>query len=193
MFKQDSDIEVFTGDSDLADDFLGIKRNKTKQAEKKIRKAEKQLSRGHAKAAERKLGKAEKIQSKISNAQTRLSSAIQSQQSIVDKAASIEAQKLSVTAPQTSSGNQAYDPLNNLPQSAAMGGGGLMPEEGSAAGYTPDTATPDTDEPTGKLAEEKTLGGVTVKAHKKNMLPLLMVGALVLLFVLFGKKLFKSK
>jgi hypothetical protein len=191
MNTTDADILYFTGeDVDPVNDFLGIgSRNKEKKAAKKVAKAEKQLEKGHVRKAEKKLKKATKLQGQVLNAQERLRSAVQAETSIMTGKDAIEQAKQSATTPQTGANPTAYDPVNSMPQSAMSsggGGGGSLNEDSY-----PDSQT-GSDEPTGALAEEKTLGGVTVTAHKKNNAVLIGAGILVLLLIIFGKKIFKQ-
>lgn len=190
-----------TKDPAEADYLLGIGRNKQKKAEKKVQKAQKQLAKGHVKAAERKLKKAGRIQSQIAAAQKTLGGAIQSQKDINATAQNLntmstQANESMNTAPGEIglAGMPTQQSQQQVAQSSLGGGGGgggdfATMDAGTGGGGAAGGGS--SDEPTGALAEEKTLEGVTVKAKKANQNKILMyigIGVAVLLVIFLVAK-----
>ena len=194
-----SDVYI-TRDPADADYLFGIgKRDKAKKAEKKVQKAQKQLAKGHVKAAERKLKKAGRLQSQIAGAQSSLGAAIQSQKDINAtqqnlNTMSTQANESMNTAPGEIglAGMPTQQSQQQVAQSALGGGGGGGGDFATMdAGTGGGGAGGGSDEPTGALAEEKTLEGVTVKAKKANQNKILLyigIGVAVLLVIFLVAK-----
>lgn len=193
------DPNIETYDPNYCDDpdgLFGIG-NQKKKAERKIRKAEKKLERGKTKAAARKLKKGTAILDKIQKGQTAQATAIQqladiktSQGNIAQMSADYQQQ--AVAEPIISD----MQTLSTQPMSSVgsnMGGGGAAGGAMSATDLgTGVESTSDSGEPTGWLANPKTLGGVTVTSPKKNKMQLVLIVLLAVVvigaIIYFAKK-----
>lgn len=157
----------------ISNSFLGIgKRNKQKQGEKKLRKSIKQLEKGHTKAAERKLKKGTNILSNISKQQQGIIS-LQKLQSKINE----DKMNINKTKPVLDSTNvqQTESLSTQAGQIGTEAGSTVIPAESSQlnSGSGGGTGAGDIDSnvndlPTGELANEKELTGVTVKSKKTN-------------------------
>ncbi len=170
---------------ELRENFLGIgKRNLEKKANKKLDKAEKQLSKGHIAAAKRKTEKAEKILEPLRNAQEKVLT-------LRDVKANIDANKIALdtTNPNVTESMQTQPGQigANAGSMSAVGSSGgstggysFSPDDSNPATSISETSSPNSDEPTGDLATEKELPGVTVTSGKNNTIIFIIVGAVVL-------------
>lgn len=196
LVDQDSGFDV--EDFNEPDSIFGLG-NKKKQAERKLKRAERKLSKGKTKAAERLQKKAGKILDKISTGQ-------QQQLGMIQKQADINVTQQNIAQAREQAGNviadaQEYYPtsLSEQPMSdiassigpsmqdytsgVGGGGGGSIPDFTQDLSGAESTAS---DEPTGQLAQEKTLGNVTVTASKskrsfQKTLPFIIIGAVILI------------
>lgn len=178
------------------DSLFGLgKKRQAKKAEKKIEKAEKKLAQGNTKAAERKLKKGTAILNKIQAGQAATSAAQQQIQDVRDANQQIAANRAMLNEPIQPLSSQ---PLSDIGSMSNTGGGGMGGAimEGTSTGNGVESAAastvPGSDEPTGWLAEEKELAGVTVTAKKnKGLSPIIIIAlavVLVLGLVYFMKK-----
>jgi len=182
-------------DPDGYDSLFGLGRKRQlKKAEKKIAKAQDKLEHGDTKAAQRKLKKGQSILSKIQAGQQATSEAQQQIQNVRDANQQLAINQGVLDNPIQPLSSQ---PLSEIGSMANTGGGGmsgaLMSGTSTGAGVESSAAStvPGSDEPTGWLAEEKTLSGVTVTAKKGGSMILILIVAVVIVLGLvyfMGKK-----
>lgn len=180
---------------DEPDSIFGLG-NKKKQAERKLKRAEKKLAKGKTKRAGKLIYKASNILGKIQQGNVGLLQQKQALQNIATQQGQLktEDQKLAEI-------NQANDTnalMNNLQMPSysqsdatpmAMGGGGMVTENVDA---TPEPMTMN-DEPTGNLAQEKTLSNVNITSKKTNWVLIGVVILAAIIAIVFLPKLLKKK
>lgn len=181
-------------DPDGYDSIFGLGRKRQqKKAERKIAKAQEKLAHGDTKAAARKLRKGQSILNKIQEGQAATASAQQQIQDVRSANQSLATNQQLL--------NNPIQPLSSQPMSeigSATGGGGMGGAmiEGTSTGTGVESGAastvPGSDEPTGWLAEEKTLGGVTVtsKKSKGNAIIIIIIAVVLVLGLVYfmGKK-----
>lgn len=198
-YNKNEPFSYATENNDHIDNFLGIGGNKKKKAEKKLVKAEKKLAKGKTVKAAKKIKKANKTLSGISSGNQALLDSKKEQAAIVEQEKAIvqagrdtqtkkdELQQLKdspVTPAAPMSSPMAHD---NLPTPIASPSTSGAPDSGSSGspslGGGGGSSSTGNDDPTGDLAQEKTLGGVTVTAKKKSKIPVwifIVIGAALL-------------
>lgn len=171
--------------------------NKKKKAERKIAKAEKQLEKGHTKAAARKLAKGTAILNKIQAGQQATAAAqqqVQDTRTAQDQLAQNQSALSNPIQPLSS------QPMSDIGSSMNNTGGGSMSTPETSGNIGADSAAPSTatnpDDPTGWLADEKTLDNVTVVSGKKGNknMALILIGVVILVIaiVYFAPKFMKK-
>jgi hypothetical protein len=186
-------------DPDGYDSIFGLGRKRQqKKAEKKIEKAQIKLEHGDTKAAARKLKKGTAILNKIQAGQQATSSAQQQIQDVRDANQQLTTNQQLLNNPIQPLSSQ---PMSDVGSQGNTGGGGMGGAlmEGTSTGTGVESAAPSTvpgsDEPTGWLAEEKTLGGVTVtsKKSKGNAVLIIVIAVLLVIGLVYFAKASKKK
>jgi hypothetical protein len=182
-------------DPDGYDSIFGLGRKRqVKKAEKKIEKAQRKLEHGDTKAAARKLKKGTAILNKIQAGQQATAAAQQQIQDVRDANQQIATNQALLNTPIQPLSSQPLSDVGSMSNTGGGGMGGALMEgtsTGVGAESTAASTVPGSDEPTGWLAEEKTLGGVTVTAKKGgNMMLIVIVAVLLVLGLVYfmGKK-----
>lgn len=188
QFGED-EVEDFQPDSIFG---LG---NKKKQAERKLARAQKKLAKGKTKAATRLQNKATSLLNKISGGQDVQSQAVQklsdinTQQQLLDQSLGAANQAGSVPLPVQPLSSQDLTSGAVAPPDLSM-----YPDTSGTSDLTgvENNPPPGSDEPTGWMADTKTLPDVTMVSKKSNpnMIVLVILAAVLLLgaLVFFSHK-----
>lgn len=168
------------------DSLFGLGRNRQlKKAEKKVQKAAVKLEHGDTRAAARKLAKGNAILAKVDQGQQATLSSMTQLQNIYDTQG-----QLSLSTQPMSSTGSSMGPISSG-QGEVSSNTGI---ESEAQRTTWEEANnPSSDEPTGWLADPKTLGNVVVKAKKPSGLIIFGILILIVAIVYFAPKLLKRK
>ena len=164
------------------DSIFGLGKNRQlKKADKKAAKAVKKLAKGNFKAAERKQKKADKIYTKVAQQQAVAKDLIKKKddinrnQQLLNATDPVYTESMNVEPGQI--GSNAGATTMNAGQAALQTMGGSGGDIGTDETTAIHSAS---DEPTGWLANEKELAGVTVTSKKTNWLLIAVIAVVAI-------------